>query len=298
MRSLSPKEQGIRRPWLLISDGSEFAFDLYDLASIQVDIEAVTIPRLDSVFAEADLLANRPVAIVVRGEHFQDGDADVFYRRLRDFVWGGGTALATPWVSWESHPSGMLKDILPFAHPTREFSENLLLECQVMSSIEISGRFAITASHEHLESKPGSEVLVQTRAGIPILGYRRAGLGRCYYLNVCQHSCNQETESPLREGKEFRDVIKSLFLDLSSRTANSHRPKLLHSSHRGDLYSAFVRHGHVRRHFFSAEHNLQFADVFRAPDKTEKRTEDSEKAARKSPCPCGSGKEYENCCGQ
>ena len=312
--SLTPSRSNASLPWLLISDGTDFASDLYKMALDHSEVETVVLKGLDSDLALSEsLLSDRPLVILVRGEHFQDSDARNFYERLREFVRKGGVLLTTPWVSWETYPGRLLDGVLPFTHSARRFTENAVLECESSSSVPTgnSSCFSVTGSFEQLEVKSGNalreagtrvesdtEVLVKTTIGIPLLGYKRTGLGWCYYLNICQHSCDEKMESPLRSSAELSAVMRNLFSDLTSKVK---KPRI--DFPRFDLSgSALVHmmagiHQSLHGHIFHAESHSPTPQL-----ETSKQLKPSQVVLnRLSPnrrCECGSGKKYKNCCGR
>ena len=74
-------------------------------------------------------------------------------------------------------------------------------------------------SFEVLKPKEDTVVLLEAtkvenaiiQDNIPIFGYRKYGSKICYYLNICQHSCTSDMQSPLRESLELYKYLVNIF---------------------------------------------------------------------------------------
>lgn len=192
------------RSALLISDGTEFADELGAL-SRQAGFRLVSFPRAllhrQTEIIEEGSLAPYELVILVRGEDFTQITNERFYSMLSRFVFDGGKLFATSWVAWENDRHGILNDALPFKHVTDTFDENLPVTCGPAGG-ELSKRLfhsemSFRTSFETLTRREGSTVLGEMSDGTPFFGFRRYGLGNCYYLNSCQHSCDISMASPL-----------------------------------------------------------------------------------------------------
>lgn len=194
---------------LLITDGSDFARDLAEVAlAVGFKIKA-TLPTLDyhsvnqvEIINSTDLSLYELIILVRGEEFFQSGRGhELFYAKLKRFVSEGGKLFATPWVSWENKQHEALSAALPFEHVMDTYNENKEVSCAPARD-ELSRRlfreqFSFNSSFELLRPKPESVVLCEMKDGIPLFGYRHFGAGVCYYLNTCQHYCSGVMASPL-----------------------------------------------------------------------------------------------------
>ena len=163
------------------ADGTEFAKALNDVAE-----SAGFAISEDEVFDREDL------ALLIRGEHFDNiGDSE-FYRKAAAWVRGGGTLFATSWVSWESLLCPVFREVLPCEHVNAGYRENKIVHVTPTAESASAGLwtepFDVRTSYEKLVPRPISHVLL-TYDGNPILCHHKVGDGAVYYLNSCQHVC-------------------------------------------------------------------------------------------------------------
>jgi TIR domain len=196
----------------VVMDGSQFSVDMTMLAreagfntrEAKGNSLPLTASDFNQVFSDSGLI------LLVRGDHFQSGGNLEFFRMIKGFVGGGGFLFATPWVSWETCSTEVLNDVLPFTHPDGDFEENMPMTCATPA-----GPVTFQASFEHLAGvRPGAALLSQTVMGLPVLGVREYEKGCCLYLNICQHSCEAQFESPLRSCPPLREFLKATLVEL------------------------------------------------------------------------------------
>ncbi len=215
------------RNCLLISDGSEFATELGELAqhagfkliSVPPTALLTTIDDLDTIVSIYELL------ILVRGEHFTQYGNEDFYSTLRSYVASGGRLFATAWAGWETKYQYEFARILPFKHIQDSYMENIPISCQPtekeLSKQLFANRISYHSSIELLQNREGSTLLFETDKGIPIFGYRPFGRGICYYLNTCQHACLGSMQSPLSSSSELRHSLQQVFAWIYSESQHS-----------------------------------------------------------------------------
>jgi hypothetical protein len=202
---------------LLIHDGTKFATDLGSIAK-EVGFNLVGFTALDLLEKEIikdEVLSCYKVIILVRGEHFGQYGNEQFYSILKNFVLQGGLLFATSWVGWESKYNEDFSSILPFTYIPSIINENIEITCS-STALDLAKRLfpnqiSFRTSFEPLRSREGSVVLLETDNHIPIFGYRNFGLGCCYYLNTCQHSCLGRMLSPLQTSSELHDSLNKVF---------------------------------------------------------------------------------------
>jgi hypothetical protein len=210
---------------LLISDGTEFASQLAELADTE-GFEVVTMPPF-VIFTENEALEDHVLdayhlVIFVRGEHFTKGGMHGMYDWLRRFAMRGGTLLTTSWVGWETHGTEFAA-VLPFEQQSNTYYEDVLITCRSTrlgpERPPFEREFSFRTSFELMHAKPETTVLLETDKGIPILGYQPFGNGLSYYLNTCQHSCLGFATSPLRQSPELVVCLQHLFKNVRARHA-------------------------------------------------------------------------------
>ncbi len=206
------------RNCLLISDGSEFATELGELAQKAGFNLISTPPSFLTLYPIDDfdtILKTYELLILVRGEHFTQYGNENFYKTIRDFVRDGGRLFATSWASWETKYQYEFSSVLPFKHIKDTYMENIPIDCQPTKSKLSSELFknpvTYISSIELLQTREDSTILFETRDGIPIFGYRPFSNGTCYYFNTCQHSCLSFMKSPLQNNPELLQSIQRVF---------------------------------------------------------------------------------------
>jgi hypothetical protein len=86
----------------------------------------------------------------------------------------------------------------------------------------------LEGSFEFLKAKENSIVILETfniqgtgiNNGIPIFGYRNFGTKTFYYLNVCQHSCLTNVQSPLQTSLGLYKALERIFKWIYERQRN------------------------------------------------------------------------------
>jgi DNA-binding CsgD family transcriptional regulator len=196
-----------QRTGLLIPDGTDFADELGELArGAGFDVKSLP-PALAhnqlEIIGSTDLSPSYELVILVRGEDYSQAgrERELFYSKLKQFVFDGGKLFATPWVGWENKYHEALNDALPFEHVMDTYNENKRVTC-IPAAGELPERlfpeeFSFTSTFELLRPKTDSVVLCEMKDKIPFFGYKPFGAGVCYYLNTCQHYCAGAMASPL-----------------------------------------------------------------------------------------------------
>jgi hypothetical protein len=209
------------RAALLLGDFSDFACELGTLVASAgfylVDRSEAT-PLLDSSF-DGDGLDAFDLVVVVRGENYSRFGVDARHATLERYVIAGGVVLATPWMAWEMRdksPAGML----PFRNVTNSHNEDVSLTAVATATALGAELFpealAFNASFEHLQPAAQTVVVLETRDGVPLYGFKTLGRGECHYLNVCQHHCTRAMRSPLTHAG-FSQAIARVLRRLHSR---------------------------------------------------------------------------------
>jgi hypothetical protein len=202
---------------LVITDGTEFAVGFqnllndvgYAIIEMDFDLSANLNWEIQNLELTKELFEIYDLILMVRGEHYGNTGNEDFYSILRDYVLTGGKLFATAWVGWETKQEGVLVDILPFQY--QRFIEDVKLIChqteEPLSRELFDDNIIYTASIERSVLRPNSTLLLKAQDGTPIFGYKNTGLGWCYYLNSCQHSCSQKQISPFIISKELKQSI-------------------------------------------------------------------------------------------
>jgi len=207
------------RPCLLVSDGTDFAKEIGEMAKnagfrlIYKEIPMGYDFELDRI--TDSFLRNYDLIIVVKGEHYYQSTDNALYLSLQQYVENGGSLFATSWVSWENVNNYGFSNILPFIHIGDSFNENVRITC-LPTANDISKQLfpdmiSYNASFELLKSKENSVVLLEDEDKIPIFGYLKKGKGTCYYLNTCQHYCFGIMPSPFKSNLTFRTRFQNVF---------------------------------------------------------------------------------------
>lgn len=224
VKSLEPRSVFDPDACLLISDRTQFSTDLMALTE-EAGFLTRVIYGISMPFGQHGLtrdFGRNNLVLLVRGEHFQgQGNLELynlrnleFYNLLKDFVRTGGTVFATPWVSWETHVSGVLDDILPFEHRAGLYSEDAWIK---FAHPENGDELEFQAAYEHLGAlRANARLLLASETNVPLLGVRESGWGRCFYFNACQHSCREDAFSPLESNPELRQLLKDTFISVHS----------------------------------------------------------------------------------
>lgn len=204
----------------LVSDGTPYSIELMDLAQdagfIARSFIGAILPETPAAFGR-DFGAS-DLMILVRGEHFEAHGNLEFYKSLKAFVGRGGFLLATPWVSWETHRTQLLSDMLPFDHPDARFREDAFIE---IPDVDTGKAVKFHTSFEELGvERPGATALLTSKSGIPVMGVRDYLSGCCLYLNVCQHSCKTEMDSPFVRNPGLRRLVGRTLIDMHSEIHN------------------------------------------------------------------------------
>jgi hypothetical protein len=201
---------------LLISDGTEFADELGRMAEdagfAVVSAGPQHLRLVELAIKENEILAEVPLVLLVRGEHYSSIDVDGFYHWLNSYILTGGKLLATSWVSWETRENLELSAFLPFRHVRDGYHEDQPVTCirtnDLLAVRLFEREMVFNSSFELISAKPGARVLSQMSTGIPLFGYRPVGAGTCYYLNACQHSCGSRMKSPFIASSQLRLSIQ------------------------------------------------------------------------------------------
>jgi hypothetical protein len=206
------------RNCLLVSDGSDFAAEIGNLAQ-EAGFKLICTPpsflTLYLIDDFEDILKSYELLVLVRGEHFTQYGNENFYEIIRRFVASGGRLFATAWTSWETKYQYEFSSVLPFRHIKDTYMEDIPIDCQPTKNKLASDFFThpltYLSSIELLQKKEDSTVLLETKDGIPIFGYRHFGNGTCYYFNTCQHSCLSVMPSPFQNSLELLQSMQRVF---------------------------------------------------------------------------------------
>ena len=214
---------------LLISDDTLFSHELsimavragFTLDVLSSDLEADEITTLTQRFIRNHNESYK-LFILVRGEHFNTISGDSLYLNIQRAVFDGAALFATSWVAYMSQLHNGISQILPFMF-AHQYCEDAIINCRLFER-EVLGhvfpeKFRIRTSFEVLKSKEGSFVLLETDedkssgviGNIPVFGYCYFGLGICYYLNTCQHSCLGSMPSPLATSPDLHYYLQKVF---------------------------------------------------------------------------------------
>jgi len=210
-------KQRASRPFaLFLSDGTAFAGDLMRMVE-NAGLRTVCPPILHPIMltaemSEVNILRGAELVVVVTGENYAGAGTEEIHAALCEYVLAGGRLLATCWVSWENKVHGRLDEVLPFVHVGDSYNEDVVITCR-STSHPLAEKLCPTpitlrTSFEVLRKTDRSHVLFEDSAGVPIFGFREVGLGVCYYLNSCQHSCRGPMPSPTRTSVEFADTLQ------------------------------------------------------------------------------------------
>lgn len=205
---------------LLISDGTQFSHQFqnilesvgFEVIELYSDVSTFLDWEVENLHITTKLLEIYDLIAIIRGEHYGNIGNTKFYQIIRDYVLKGGRLFATAWVGWETQQVKELAELLPFQY--QSFIEDVNLHCyptnEPLAKELFNKQISYTTSFEYSVKNDNATLLLVAQDNIPVFGYKKAGLGLCYYLNSCQHSCTQKAISPFTASTELKHSIKKV----------------------------------------------------------------------------------------
>jgi hypothetical protein len=241
---------------LLLSDGSVFAYHVYDsLRKHGFNLRETRLHHFGSnaLYVPAnDLWRHFDVALVFLAEIYWLPLSVSLIDGLRESIANGLRAVFTPFCAWSvgSGVNPTLDALLPVTVERREidvlklllpdppddpsianrvlfpmYSDTFIENQQTSIGARMGEVFSATreysgrSTYEFLRAKPGADIILSDSNGNPVLVSQDQGRGRIAYLNMCAHNCMTPyaLRSPVDGNAELQRITGEFVLWLASR---------------------------------------------------------------------------------